>query len=135
MALETDVEKVRTYIGDFDSSDYILTDEQIDFALSEEGSVRAAAALAADWCSAKFSRLADKSIGDLSISHGQKAKNYAALAARLRSTTAATALPYAGGISQSAKETREADTDRVRPSFTIDMLDTPGLDGSAEEDA
>ena len=125
--LSGDKDKVRTYIGDTDSTDQLLSDEQVTFALAEEGTVRAASALAAEWISALFARKADKSVGDLSISYSQRAAQYSALATKLGSRASKIALPYFGGISESTKETREDDTDRVEPAFTVDMLDDPSL--------
>ena len=128
-----DRDKVRTYIGDTDTNDQLLSDEQITYALEEEASIRAAAALAAEWIAALFSRKADKSVGDLSIAYTRRAEQYMALAARLRSRSARVVLPYFGGISQTAKDTREADTDRVKPAFTVDMLDNPNAGAGTDE--
>lgn len=128
-------DKVRTYIGDTDSTDPLLSDEQITYALSEAGTVRAASALCAEWIAALFSRKADKSVGDLSISYSQRASQYTQLAAGLRSRAARTVLPYFGGISETAKDTREADTDRVEPAFTVDMLDDPLVSSGTDTDS
>ena len=128
-----DRDKVRTYIGDTDTNDQLLSDEQITYALEEEATIRAASALAAEWIAALFSRKADKSVGDLSISYSQRAQQYMALAAGLRSRSARAVLPYFGGISQTTKDTREADTDRVKPAFTVDMLDNPNAGAGTDE--
>ena len=114
---------VRTYIGDVDSSDPLLTDEQIALAISEAGNATSAAALCADWISATFARKSDKTVGDLQIRYSQRFTQYRELASMLRRGVALTALPYAGGISISDKATREADADRVEPAFEVDMLD------------
>lgn len=126
-------EQIRTRIGDTDSADPLLTDEQIAYALSEEGSVKNAAALAAEWIAAYFSRLADKSVGDLRIDYSARAERYLALAASLRSRSARAALPYFGGISETTKDSREADTDRVKPAFTVDMLDDTTISSDADD--
>lgn len=126
-------DQVRTYIGDTDTTDQLLTDEQIAFALTEGGTVSLAAAIAADWIAATFARKADKSVGDLSISYSQTAQQFSKLADRLRSESSRISLPYFGGISQSAKDTREADTDRVKPAFTVDMLDNPDVSAGTDE--
>ncbi len=125
-------EQIRTHIGDTDTTDQLLSDEQIALAETTEGTVGASAALCADWISAKYARKADKSAGDLSISYSQIAKQYADLAKRLRANSSGTLLPYFGGISITAKETREEDTDRVKPAFTVDMLDDPSITSSDE---
>ena len=132
--LSGDRDKVRTYIGDTDTTDQLLSDEQIAFALTEEGTVRAASAIAAEWIAALFSRKADKSVGDLSISYSQRAAQYTALAVRLRGRSSRLALPYFGGISETTKDTREDDSDRVEPAFTVDMLDDPAVSGATTLD-
>jgi len=135
----TSRDQVRIFVGDVDSTDPLLTDEEITYAVAQGGTVRGAAALAADWIAALFSRRADKSVGDLSLSASQKSKQYAELAARLRREQVTLSLPYFGGISIAAKDTREADADRVLPAFTMTMLDdpevSPAATQSADEDA
>ena len=121
-------DKIRTYIGDTDSTDPLLSDEQITYAYNEEGTVKGAAALAAEWIAIYFARQADKSVGDLSITYSNRAAQYKALAASLGSKSVKFCLPYFGGISETAKETREDDTDRVEPAFKVDMLDNPETD-------
>ena len=128
-------EQIRTRIGDTDSADPLLTDEQVAYALSEEGSVRAAAALAAEWIAAQFARKADKEVGDLKITYSSRAEQYRILAASLRSRNARVALPYFGGISETTKETRESDTDRVEPAFTVDMLDDSAIASASDTDS
>lgn len=130
----TSRDQIRTYIGDTDSSDQLLSDEQIALALTDGGEVRTAASIAADFVAAKFARKADKSIGDLSISYAQMAKHYADLASRLRASASREVLPYFGGISETAKDTRESDTDRVKPGITITMMDNPELDSEDEDE-
>ena len=130
----TSRDQIRTYIGDTDSSDQLLSDEQIALALTDGGGVKAGAAIAADFVSAKFARKADKSVGDLSISYAQMAKHYAELASRLRAVAGREVLPYFGGISETTKATRENDTDRVKPGITITMMDNPELDSEGENE-
>jgi len=82
-SLATDKDKVRFYIGDTDTNDQLLQDEEISFLLAEVSNVLLAAAHAAKAIAAKFSRQADKAIGDLRISLSQKARTYMTLAADL----------------------------------------------------
>jgi hypothetical protein len=136
--ISTERGQVRFYVGDTDSTDPLLEDAEVDFLLDAEGSVKAAAIAAAETIAAEFSRLADKSVGDLSISQSQKAAQYFALAEWLRRAMAKGALLYFGGISKTTKETREADTDRVDPAFTVAILDDPQVSESnadAEDNA
>jgi len=81
--LTTDKDKVRFYIGDTDQTDQLLQDEEINSLLTKTTNVLLAAVHAAKAIAAKFSRQADKSVGDLRISLSQKAQTYMALAADL----------------------------------------------------
>jgi len=82
-SLTTDKDKVRFYIGDIDQTGQLLQDEEISFLLAEVSNVLLAAAHAAKAVAAKFSRQADKAVGDLRISLSQKAQAYMSLAADL----------------------------------------------------
>lgn len=118
---------VRFLVGDTDSSDPLVTDEEIGYALDTEGGINPAAAVAARAIAAKFSRQADKEVGDLSIKLSQKAAAYTTLAKKLTAQSAIKlAVPFAGGISIASKKTFETNTDRVEPSFYRDMHDYPG---------
>ena len=67
---------VRWMVGDTDSTDELLQDEEIDAAVSDEGNKYRAAATCARAIASKFSRQADKKVGPLSISASQKAERY-----------------------------------------------------------
>lgn len=126
--LSADRDQIRTYVGDTDASDQLLSDEQIALALTDGGSVKAASAIAAEWIAAKFARKSDKTVGDLSIKYSQLSQQFTSLSSRLRDGANREVLPYFGGISESTKQSREDDTDRVQPAFTVNMLDNPNLD-------
>ena len=114
-------DKVRFLIQDTNSSDWQLTDEEIEALLADSSNNPThAAAAASDILAAHYSRLADKVIGDLSIKLSQIAANYLKLSARL-GRTASIPAPYCGGISVSDKQSVEMDIDRVSPGFTIDL--------------
>lgn len=118
---------VRFRVGDTDFDDQLLQDEEILYLLGTEATVIQAAARAADGIAARFSRLSDKAVGDLRISFSQKSAQYRQLAMDLRSEAGISmAIPFAGGISRSQKETQEADADRVQPSFKVGLDDHPG---------
>lgn len=124
----SDKDAVRFLVGDTDSSEQLISDEEIQFALKEEPNVRRAAAFVARAIAAKFAREADRSVGDLRIAYSQRSRGFYDLADRLeadasRRTNVLRAMPYAGGISVADKESVEDDTDRVRPSFAKGMHD------------
>ncbi len=105
---------IRFLIGDTDTDDQLLSDEEIAWVNKEvSGTTTATTALylAGYRCcitiASKFSREADKNVGDLSISMSQKAGSYRLQAAELEQLVAATGgtpTPYAGGITISDKD-------------------------------
>lgn len=117
---------VRFRIGDTDTTDQLLSDEEINAALSDEGNQYAAAAVCAEAIAGTFAREADKSVGPLSISASQKAAMYAKLAQRLRAQVGRKVAPWLGGRSQDDVDTAKADTDRVDPAFEVGQWDLPG---------
>lgn len=121
---DSDKDAVRFRIGDTDSNDPLLQDEEIEYLLENEGGAKRAAAVAALTISAKYSRLADEAVGQVKVSYSQKSKQYSSLADKLSDAAdSALAMPYAGGISISDKTTREDDTDRVSPFFERKIQD------------
>ncbi len=116
---------IRFLIGDTDPTDPQLQDAEIDWMLAEHTSSYLAAAHCCQALAAKYARLADKSVGDLSISFSQRQEAYTKMFNRLERLAAVhgTGAPvYAGGISESDKEIDETDTDRVQPAFTVDLM-------------
>jgi hypothetical protein len=124
LALSRD--RIRFYSGDTDTTDQLMSDEEIAFALSESGSnVKLAAALVCEVLAAEFARKADASVSDLSISYSQRYNQLLRQAALLRATASRGAIPLAGGISVSRVAVADEDTDRVEPGFKRGMLDNP----------
>lgn len=113
---------VRFLIGDTDPDDPLLQDEEILYLLEHTNEVEGAAAEAAYSLAARFSRQADKSVGDLSLSLSQKSAAFWQLAESLWRRSGLRALPFAGGISKSQKRATEADADRVKPAFSRSMF-------------
>jgi len=115
---------IRFLCGDTDTNDQLLNDDEIAWLNKEvTGSTTATTGLygaayrACLTIASKFSREADKSVGDLSISMAQKAHAYRDQANVLKSLAMAEGgvpTPYAGGISLSDKEIDQDDSDIVR---------------------
>lgn len=126
--LSTALSQVRLLIGDTDTNDQQLTDEEIAFYTSNMAGTYYAAASAAEALAASYARRVDKSVGSASISASQRQDHYLNLSARLRSQAAVFSgvTPYAGGISDADKRTFEVDTDRVEPAFIRGWGDYPG---------
>lgn len=112
-------DEVRFLVGDTDTTDQLVTDEEIAYAIAEEGSGKLAAAAICEAIAAKFARQADEAVGDLKLSKSQRSKAYAERAAQLRSRQAVLAMPWAGGLSVTGKADLEADTDRVAPAIKL----------------
>lgn len=114
---------VRFHAGDTNTSEQLLADGEVTFLLSDNGdNILLAAAAACDAIAAKFSRQADAQAGDVSRKVSQRAQAYSARAVELRQRAmTSSGSVYAGGISDSDKETVRADTDRVRPAFHRDL--------------
>lgn len=124
----SDLDAVRFLVGDTDSSDPQISNEEITFLLAQEGNTYKAAAGAAKSIMAKYARLADKSVGDLSISYSQRQAAYEKLAESLTtSASMRSAVPLAGGISVADKLVQEQDPDRVKPVFFRGQFDEPGV--------
>jgi len=121
-------DQVRLLIGDTDSTDVLLQDEEINYFLTAEGSVYAAAVAGCKSIAASLNRQPGEFwAGSVRISNSDRANEYLKMAETLqRRNTLISARPFAGGISKADKETRENDSDRVKPSFTRALHTPPG---------
>lgn len=114
---------VRWLVGDTDTSDQQVTDEEVTFALSEAGdNVYSAAALVARGIAGKYARLVDNSFETVDTSYSDRQKHYQQLATKLeqeaRSRGGRLGTPVAGGISIDTMDSVEDDSDRPDPAFT-----------------
>jgi len=130
---DSQVDEVRFLIGDTEACDQFLQDEEIEYILVQEGDPAKAAARAAEALVAKFARLVSESVGSVKLSCEQKYDHYKELCLKLRSRAdMRLAIPFAGGISETDKETREDDDDRVEPLFRKTTHDSVDIDGEEE---
>jgi len=112
------LDRVRFMIGDIDADDPQITDEELNWLISDEGSEISAAIAAVRNLIAQYARLVDKSVDGLSISYSQRRDNLKELMATLKARQASRkAVPFAGGISQSQKDDVKDNSDRVKPRF------------------
>lgn len=119
-------DEVRFLVGDTDSTDQLVTDEEIAYALGVESNAVAAAARVARAAAAELSRKAlSKKVGDLAITYDKRAERLLAVASSLETETALRGRPEAGGILIADKNTATDDTTRVPPSFRVGMGDDP----------
>ena len=128
-AAPVDRDKVRGLIGDTNSADAVFDDAEIAMFLAIEGEVKRSAAAAAYAGAAKLSRQVDTKAGSVSVKLSQRAEAMTVIGDTLAKQAggfAPAVTPFAGGLSVAAKDTQEADTDRVQPAFTRTMFDNPG---------
>lgn len=103
-----------------------LSDETINYFLTSEPSVWYAAAICAETLAGLMGGSGSLTVGDLSSVSWLSAPQLRSLAKSFRVRGSLAAVPFAGGISQSDKNTETANTDRVSPSFTVGMHDDVG---------
>jgi len=120
------LDALRLAIGDLDGSDPQLTDEELNYYLTEEGSTIKAAIAAVQGLIALYARKVDKSVGDLRLNYSQRLTSYEKLLKQLQTKGITGVAPVAGGISKARKATVEEDTDRVAPAFRRDQFAHPG---------
>lgn len=121
---------VRLLVSDTDSSDALLQDEEITAFITLEGGTAAnayrVAGMVAQQIAGQMGRQGLQSDGQVA-QHGElRAADYRQLAQRFFARADLGAVPVAGGISISDKETNQENTDLVQPAFSRDMLTPPG---------
>lgn len=123
------INTVRLLVGDTDTTDQLVQNEEITFALSQTGdNVYYAAVWICRAIAAKFSRMVTTTLdGALSANYSDKAKQYNQLAVQVEAQgkkTSGKALGIsAGGISVAAMDLANATTDRVPPAFGVTQFD------------
>ena len=120
--LSTDLDYVRFYIGDTDSSNYLVEDATITAILSTHSNPLNAAIVICRNLTAKYSSMASQSIGSVSVSYGDISKKYQSLVVELKAMLADQAGIYAGGLSQAEKDTDADDDDLTQSTFKRDTI-------------
>lgn len=118
-------DEVRFLLGDTDEKSPILSDEEIDFLLEQNGDKALRAAIAG--CNriiAKYAQLVDYTIGPESVKNSQKLLNWRRLLATLKADLSSNAAPIWTGSTDAS----------LVPVFDIGMNDnktrgSTGLDG------
>jgi len=114
---------MRMLLHDTSSGTMKFSDEELAWFVANSASVWYAAAEAADTYAGTLAAKGSKSVGDLRIDYAGALAEYRAMSARFRARGARGAVPFAGGIFQSDKDTEEADTERAAPAFAVGMHD------------
>jgi hypothetical protein len=106
----SDLDAARLLIGDTDTDHQLLSDEELNFFVSQYSNVYHAAALAAEALAARFAPSTEQKLGDWSAAYQQRYEHFRQLAIDLRKRTARQAYPYFGGVTPLEDE----DTEHVR---------------------
>lgn len=124
---------IRFLIGDTDTTDQLISDEEIAWVNTEaSGTATATTALydaAARCCltvASKLARQSDKSVGDLSVSLSQRSAAYKAMALEMKglaTRSGSVPVPYAGGITISDKEIDQENSDIFRTWFVAGQFE------------
>lgn len=132
--LTSSLNQVRLLIGDVDTTDQQLQDEEITLFLGTTGpfgfggNLWLAAAACCDALAARYARQVDTKIGAFSAVLSERGRAYQSRARDLRrdATRRGGILPYAGGLTIADKQTQEQDSGRVDPFFTRTTGDDEG---------
>lgn len=127
------INNVRFLIGDTDSSDYAITNDNISFALTQAGDdVYVAAAICARALAAKYANLVDTKFEGISSDYSNLRDNYYTLAQKLESQakkygSKGFGAPIAGGLTYSDIRGNDQNDDRVQPKFKQDQFANPPM--------
>lgn len=121
----SNIDAVRFLLGDVDEDSYEFEDEEISWGLTQETDIWFAAALLADTRVAKYSgQPTSKTIGETSVTYGDRTMKFTSLASQLRSSRRQMAVtPWAGGWKKSQKDAMDADDDRR--AFVAKVTEVP----------
>ena len=121
-----DRDEVRFLCGDTDTTDQLVTDEEIAYAIDDAGNNKAAAALICDSIAAEFARDVDVKNGPGKEWASQRYDQYTKKAKELRAKASTFAKPKFGGQSISDKKTLADDYDVPQPFFERGVSDIDG---------
>ncbi len=119
-ALDVELNKIRLYLGDTDSTDPLLEDEEIALIQADYTSFFRRLAGCCRLICSKLARRVNYRLSRLSEQSAVLYDRYEAMAARFDSMSSAS-YPWAGSILESYKETTEDDTSLVDPAFKRGM--------------
>jgi len=120
---------VRLLVGDTDTSDQLVQNEEITFALAQVGdNIYYAGSWVCKVIAAKFSRMVTTTLdGALSANYSDRAKQYQQLSIQIeaqgKKTSGKSLGVFGGGISVVGVEAVRANPDRVKPAFTVNQFD------------
>lgn len=122
------IDAVRFNIGDTDSADEQLQNEEISYLLTQNGNnVISTSIQACTNLAAKYARRADRDVGDLKVKWSQLQKHYRELAATLRRTKLANGdiNVMAGGVYDATGDADRANSAILQPRFKRGQFNNP----------
>lgn len=119
------LDTVRFLVGDTDMTQPLLSDQEINYAITNYNAGLRAAWFLAKALGAKFARQVTSTAGKLSQDASDRAKAFNQLAKELWHQITIGAVPSFGGVSVSQKQAADSDFGSVQPSFTKDQFDNP----------
>jgi len=121
----SDKDAVRFEIPDTDEAAQLVSDDEIAYALAEEGGTVGAAARCCEIVARRYAQQADVATGDVKLTYSQQAKTLAVRAKELRSLANGSHAPYSGGMSRTRKEGFAEDEDLESGNFRRGQFDNP----------
>lgn len=119
-------DQVRFNLGDTDSTDWQLQDEEIQWAITTRGNVWGATSMCALALVGKYGRLTSISADGVSQALNQRVDNYKAIATEFEhKETIYCAVPSLFGVSVSDMYATLSDSDRVPDIFRLGLNDNP----------
>jgi hypothetical protein len=118
--VKTAKDKVRLLIGDTNTCDQLLQDEEISYLLEQYNNFPENTGIqCCELIIAKLGRRADETVGSVSKSFSQQAAGYFKTMEMLRTRVGLNgAKPFAGGLSVLEKQNNNKNPDRVKPIFS-----------------
>lgn len=118
----TIIQQVRLLIGDTDTTDQVLTDEQIQYFLDTFGSAQnAAPEAAASAANVLAMRATSETTGGMSVDFTRRAELFRLRAIDLRTRRGSVGPAFTGGISQADLDSSKTDTSLPPRAFTVDL--------------
>ena len=124
-ALDVELNKIRLYIGDTDSNDPLLQDEEIASVQADTTGFRATVAACCRLICAQLARKVDYKLSLLTEKASVLYDRYEVQAERFEAMSSVS-YPWSGAIFKDDKEAVEDDTSLVKPKFKKDLHAHPG---------
>ncbi len=126
---DSERDEVRFLMGDTNTADQLVSDQEVAYAITKQSNLRLAAAILLRHLSAVYSRMVTNRVGDVSSNCSDMAKQFKAKADELDPNNMAQSgvvIPVFGGVSVEDKQVILDDEDTVPASFYKGEDDIPG---------